>query len=280
MSSNAILESATTAAPSKPIAPSMTKTGLLGVTTLPVRKPSSKASQRFLTTLQLCRQNAEVCEKHGQTEKAKTWSYLGETIQNHMEEFEADSFSGWGGSGGGALGRNLAANVLQYYEAEGDIQMVATIVCVLGSGQRKAPVRDERSFLLSPDQDAKYDMYIRRYADMLYSWHLSAKRAELSKHLVQLLPKVQDARIYLERGDGKAEEKKSGVKITLPDGTLTCAICENSVRGLCITCHNCGHGGHMHHIMEWFREQTLCPTGCGCVCVPMAVQQGCVPVTR
>ncbi len=31
-------------------------------------------------------------------------------------------------------------------------------------------------------------------------------------------------------------------------------------------CFLCGHGGHLQCLMEWFSEQTVCPTGCGCSC--------------
>ena len=34
-------------------------------------------------------------------------------------------------------------------------------------------------------------------------------------------------------------------------------------------CLNCGHGGHTDHLLEWFKTQQLCPTGCGCNCMKM-----------
>lgn len=32
-------------------------------------------------------------------------------------------------------------------------------------------------------------------------------------------------------------------------------------------CLTCGHGGHASHMLEWFKEQNTCPTGCGCKCL-------------
>jgi len=38
-------------------------------------------------------------------------------------------------------------------------------------------------------------------------------------------------------------------------------------KGLKIKCNKCGHGGHIAHLAEWFKEQELCPAGCNCLCV-------------
>jgi RING/Ubox like zinc-binding domain len=45
-----------------------------------------------------------------------------------------------------------------------------------------------------------------------------------------------------------------------------CIVCRVAVRGLTAACMRCGHGGHPHHLREWFRENVTCPTGCGCEC--------------
>ena len=31
-------------------------------------------------------------------------------------------------------------------------------------------------------------------------------------------------------------------------------------------CLACGHGGHTQHMLDWFRNEAWCPTGCGCEC--------------
>lgn len=49
--------------------------------------------------------------------------------------------------------------------------------------------------------------------------------------------------------------------------TFQCAICHVAVRGSSNFCLSCGHGGHTSHMMEWFRSQEVCPTGCGCHCL-------------
>ncbi|KAG5178801.1 WD repeat-containing protein 24, partial [Tribonema minus] len=45
-----------------------------------------------------------------------------------------------------------------------------------------------------------------------------------------------------------------------------CALCEQPVRSLYVWCPGCGHGGHLHHMHEWFTQASACPTGCGHHC--------------
>ena len=48
--------------------------------------------------------------------------------------------------------------------------------------------------------------------------------------------------------------------------TNTCSLCHLVVRGLYVWCRGCSHGGHLVHIMEWFKKNEACPTGCGHIC--------------
>ena len=51
-----------------------------------------------------------------------------------------------------------------------------------------------------------------------------------------------------------------------------CALCEMPVRGPYVWCQGCGHGGHAQHMVEWFAQYALCPTGCLHQCVEALVQ--------
>lgn len=51
--------------------------------------------------------------------------------------------------------------------------------------------------------------------------------------------------------------------------TPNCVICLLPSRhGMVTTCATCGHGGHFHCMQEWFQDESTCPSGCGCECVP------------
>ena len=49
-------------------------------------------------------------------------------------------------------------------------------------------------------------------------------------------------------------------------GSLALMYSEQPVRGLYAWCQGCAHGGHLHHMKEWFTKNNLCPAGCGHAC--------------
>ena len=240
--------------------------------------------ERRLCQIQsLCIHNAGVCERLGELGKQGVWKVLAEMVDRRLNE-RPDAFNGWGGEAGGALGVGLVASFMNYYEALGDVQMLATMVCVLRGGPLRTVegghARGRLSFL-PEGQDGKYDLYIRRYADLLFGWGLLVKRAELYKHLVQHVQESEGA-LWCDIG---ADEKAPGISLvfTCPKcgndaefGTnvcrscqefaFKCTICEQAVRGLSIVCSACGHGGHVVHMTAWFSMHTQCASGCGCLC--------------
>ena len=60
---------------------------------------------------------------------------------------------------------------------------------------------------------------------------------------------------------------------------LKCSICHLSVKGLSWFCTSCLHGGHLGHMANWFKENDVCPTGCGCKCKENAYRQN-VPMDK
>jgi hypothetical protein len=191
-------------------------------------------------------------------------------------------FGGWGGKGGGALGVDTIAHFFDYYEKLGDVQMLATMFCVLSGGHRNENNRNH-SFLLLKGREAVYDTYIIRYAELLYSWGLLNVRAELNKHLKY--PPAQNEYLF-QSGEDEGKKKQTGLRIAClcptcgteiesksssycklcQDFAFRCSICDISVRGLFTFCEICHHGGHLNHMVEWFSTKRLCPTGCGCQC--------------
>ena len=205
------------------------------------------------------------------------WKLLAQMVDRRLNE-SPDDFNGWGGKGGGALGVELVASFMRYYETLGDVQMLATMVCVLSGGRpRTKDDTREHLFLLPTGHDEKYDTYIRRYSELLFGWGLLVKRAELNKHLVV---RVQENEGKVSTGKsqsgialvftcprcGKDAELGTNVCRACQDFAFKCSICENGVRGLFTVCESCGHGGHMVHITNWFANHTQCPSGCGCFC--------------
>jgi len=230
-----------------------------------------------------CVHNSNVCRDLGQEDKANVWSLLAETIENQATD-EVGSFSGWGGSSGGSLGQDLVVNLLNYYESEGDVQMLSTMVCVLSGGQRKVvDSKRDASLLLPTSFNSKFDIAMRRYSEILYSWDLLTVRAEVMKHIVHQMPFCSffegspnlvdegadtpgiGTAIRCSKCDGSATPG-TNVCSSCHDFAFRCSICDCAVRGLFTFCEKCGHGGHMNHMTDWFSKKSSCPTGCGCFC--------------
>lgn len=245
----------------------------LGVYTLTEERAPPGKKEREERVHDLCEHNAEVCMKLGQSEKASVWKILSQMAENVLED-EHDNFNGWGGAYGGSLGRDLVASFLDFYQAQGDVQMLATMVCVL-SGGRRNKIAEGKS-LLPASHDDRYDTYIRRYADVLSGWRLMSLCAELNKQLVQRLPGNDTVTVDLVVWCSTCHQEAtggSGICRQCRNYTFRCSICDIAVRGLFTVCANCGHGGHMSHMTPWFEKHSVCPTGCGCECV-MTVHSG------
>ena len=264
----------------------------VGVYTL--QRSSMNEKDKRVTVLkniqQICKQNASVCEEVGNVEKQGVWNLLAETVDSQIEENDNQS---------GALGVDLVANFLKYYESLGDAQMLATMFCVLSGGYRGTSQQGSPR-LLPSGQDEKYDAYIRKYAEFLYSWGLLSLRAELNKHLIRIPVRregdlsAEDSQHILRLPSRNetfdAEEKTDSTRATgvavifhcprcgqdadvntnmcrnCQDFAFRCSICDNAVRGLFTACNICSHGGHINHMRLWFSTNVECPTGCGCKC--------------
>ncbi|KAL7456072.1 hypothetical protein ACHAWC_008345 [Mediolabrus comicus] len=270
----------------------------LGVYLLENPQTPDAAAERLSITRNLCIQNAQVCIECGQKTKFDTWILLAKTIES-LEIFESDPFAGWGGASD-ALTTGVVTSVLEYYESQADYQMLATIVCVLtfGRDRRKSskaigPGKEDDYQLLPKFDERRYDMYLHHYAALLYGWGCLTVRNEISKRLAYGVPGAGGEIITGVPGN---EEKGSSIvantgvatgvtftpicqKCMTPvddtnnvcrkckDYSFQCSICCMAVRGACTWCPMCSHGGHADHMMAWFEEHQMCPTGCGCLCV-------------
>jgi hypothetical protein len=229
---------------------------------------------------QLCLHNARVSKDCREVEKESVWNILAETVLSQMGE-DDKTFNGWGGKAGGALGVDMINNFFLYYEALQDVQMLATMFCVL-SDRHHQDQRTNRSCLLPESREKVCDTYIIRYAEVLYSWGLLNTRAELNKHFQRKYE--QNELKFMPINDVKEEGYDLGVALSCPtchngvdsrtnycqscrDFAFRCSICDIAVRGIFTFCDICHHGGHLRHMVNWFTKNSSCPTGCGCQCI-------------
>ena len=126
--------------------------------------------------------------------------------------------------------------------------------------------------LLDPRDTAKLDVLRLNYADMLYRWGLLEKRAEILKFLSRppfpARERTLEIRIrcYICGSEINNREQRPCHCRKLRN-QIRCSVCHVLVKGLLNFCSKCGHGGHSQHIKDWFLEQNVCPTGCGCMCL-------------
>ena len=120
----------------------------------------------------------------------------------------------------------------------------------------------------------KYDYYKKIYADILYRWKLIKKRALLLKTIESKeLNEDHQSRVsfvnecFTQSCKDRNELCSNFICSRCNRIALICTICRLPVKGATNHCMKCGHGGHTHHMDEWFKLHTVCPTGCGCDCL-------------
>jgi hypothetical protein len=178
----------------------------------------------------------------------QVWDLLAKVVASRCND-SGTTFEGPSAVGGGALGTKLVTSLLNYYESLCDVQMLSTIVCVLRCRHRD-PLTSSQWSLLPVGQDDKFDLYIRRYADLLFAWGLLTIRAEVNKHLsslpanspygIESLPQDLDrnhiAHVFTCPRCSKETMFDTNFCRSCQDYAFRCIICDNSVRGLFTAC--------------------------------------------
>jgi hypothetical protein len=121
--------------------------------------------------------------------------------------------------------------------------------------------------LLDPARARQYDEYKRAYSEILYCWDLLPQRVEMLK----CVRSEQQDHFRLSFAV-KCEQCERPVKGSIVCShckiyAFRCAVCHVAVKGSSNFCLSCGHGGHTIHLLEWFANHDVCPTGCGCHCL-------------
>lgn len=199
----------------------------------------------------ICLHNAEICKSVNEIEKHEVWCLIAQLVDMRLNENSPTRFDGWGRFGGMSFSVSLIENLLKYYESLGDVQMLASIVCVLRS---KHDSGLDAGKLIPNQREEKYDIYIRRYADLLYGWGLLTIRTEVLKHLSPTSADFKRTRRVSGAFDEDVtSEPLIGLVFSCPrcegdtdlgtnycrtchDYAFRCSICDNAVRGLFTVC--------------------------------------------
>ncbi|KAI9278116.1 hypothetical protein BY458DRAFT_432319 [Sporodiniella umbellata] len=129
--------------------------------------------------------------------------------------------------------------------------------------------------LINSGSKAQLDVLRLGYADMLYRWCLLEQRAEILKflHHQPTLAENELVSRHVQVSCHSCGAELSGhdkycLQCRKLRKVIRCSYCHIMVKGLVNFCTHCGHGGHTHHMENWFvtQGQTHCMTGCGCKC--------------
>jgi len=135
---------------------------------------------------------------------------------------------------------------------------------------------DDPYSLLPPAYRPLCEQYKKMYAEILARWGELEKRAEVLKFVEISDAKQRRMRIDIVLQCDQCGQPLAGAGPDLPICPkcrrlpFHCVVCHTPVRGLSNFCLSCGHGGHVEHMQQWFAEEEVCPTGCGCNCVAQA----------
>ncbi|XP_071959195.1 GATOR2 complex protein WDR59-like [Antedon mediterranea] len=127
---------------------------------------------------------------------------------------------------------------------------------------------NEKSKLLDENKLRQYDEFKSVYAEILYRWNIMEARADVLNYLTHP-PPASSGLEFVNFGITCQHCQKRVFSIQCDDCrwfSFSCAICHVAVKGSSNFCLTCGHGGHTSHMLEWFKEEAVCPTGCGCKC--------------
>lgn len=150
--------------------------------------------------------------------------------------------------------------LLSYYEHSGDVQTCVFVGLVLEPSHAVA---------IEPRRMLAWMIAYIELLHRLQLWNCANSMAKYC-HLdsIRNMSK-QGTTIYTKCAScSKAILGNSGVYCeNCKIATSSCSICRLPVKGSLVWCAGCGHGGHSHHMRQWFSTEAQCPTGCGHVCL-------------
>ena len=150
--------------------------------------------------------------------------------------------------------------MLRFYVDKSDVQTACSIILVLGDRMKQIGSIDKQTI----------QIWFRSYIDLLHRfqlWNISTRLIQqcndpdiqsINQSLTSVLVYCALCRKAIHHGSVLCEKCRQQPS--------TCSICHVSVRGLYVWCQGCAHGGHLKHMLEWFRTNLLCPAGCGHHC--------------
>jgi hypothetical protein len=157
-----------------------------------------------------------------------------------------------------ALGLPLLKELLTHLQSTGvnDLQTTACILTISG------PIAVEAGFA-----QMEINRILFAYAYTLQSWGAHVESCLIFKFIPPeaFAAAFNDMEFVFDQGRvcNRLSEKRCQHFVQEP---FCCSVCQTRVTTIGIHCPDCGHGGHVEHLKDWFAANLDCPTGCGCIC--------------
>ncbi|XP_065918943.1 GATOR2 complex protein WDR24-like [Dysidea avara] len=190
---------------------------------------------------------------HGSTEAGKTSRLVDALAHHHHQQQQALLFPHWNF-------HQIVVNMLYFYAEKGDVQTSVSVLLVLQDVNLQKKI-----------DPALMELWFSTYIDLLKRKQLWKQAALVIKlcPLEEISGESQNSTVMINNcGHCHKSLPSSGWNCERCEKlTNHCSVCHSTVQGLYTSCQTCGHGGHLYHMTEWYRQSKMCPSGCGHVCI-------------
>ena len=212
--------------------------------------------------MDVCSHNEQVALDVGSSDHASVWRFLGELYRaapKSATKVEMQDLI--------ELRRRAIVRIVEYAAEHGAIQLCAVIMISLNPFQRDAPCStSSKHEWFEPYLSRKrFEQYLASYIEILQSFRLEVEAAEIRKFgFVEDLAALTQKDTSFRLRCMTCNNAPSSCTCT----SSVCSICTLPAnRSVSVWCAVCGHGGHMNHMANWFRNNKQCPVkGCGHEC--------------
>lgn len=154
--------------------------------------------------------------------------------------------------------KDIVIDMLYEYVDEGDVQMAVSVVIVLGDK------------LKGYIDESTIEAWLLAYVELLSRfqlWNITAQVIQLSGVPSVSCLSQQSTVVHTLCGTCRKPLTRFGWYCDRCKAVPgACSICHEPVHGSYVWCQGCDHGGHLHHMKDWFLVEQQCPTGCGHLC--------------
>jgi WD repeat-containing protein 24 len=151
----------------------------------------------------------------------------------------------------------VLADCLILQSEVGDVQTPTCILLCLGKDREDLPI-----------DKIMQENFLQSYIDMLHRHQMWNEATEIMKmSWMPIVAEMNQQSTIVHTSCGECGRSMSSwfCKHCKTADPSRCVVCNEIVKGAFTFCSFCCHGGHLHHMVEWFSQNPRCPK-CNHVC--------------